>query len=141
MNGKDTGADTEPEAISTPDGQGKRPVLLISAFGARMVARLGANGSLIIGRSSRAVSASDSGDAEEASTVLSDGLLSRKHLRISRSSRGYEVEDLGSRNGTFLDGRRLEQATRLSEGCIILFGNQVAIFRLVTDAELTALDK
>jgi len=141
MSRKDTGADTEPEAIPTPDARGKRPVLLISAFGTRLVAPLAANGSLTIGRSSRAMPLTESGDVEEASTVLADGLLSRKHLRIHHGARGHEVEDLGSRNGTFLDGRRLEQPTRLSEGCIILFGNQVAIFRLVTDSELAALEK
>jgi transcriptional regulator with PAS, ATPase and Fis domain len=140
MKGKDSGPDTEPEAGSAPAGREKRTALLISSFGERRVAPLPADGALTIGRA--AVAGRDpEGSADGRTLGLSDGLLSREHLRVSRTGRGYEITDLGSRNGTFLDGRRLEQPTHLSEGCIILFGNQVAVFRQTSDAELAALDK
>src|SRR5215471_2051235 len=35
---------------------------------------------------------------------LRDKLLSRNHVRILRTPRGYEVEDAGSLNGTFMSG-------------------------------------
>lgn len=36
--------------------------------------------------------------------------VSRKHARISREGRRYRLEDLGSRNGTWLNGERLTPA-------------------------------
>jgi transcriptional regulator with PAS, ATPase and Fis domain len=112
-------------------------VLLISSFVERRVAPLPADGALTIGRAG-----TDPPAGEGARALgLSDGLLSREHLRISRTGRGYEIADLSSRNGSFLDGRRLDQPTHLSDGCIVLFGNQVAVFRQTNDAELAALDK
>ncbi len=40
---------------------------------------------------------------------------SRKHSRISWTGDGWSVEDLGSRNGTFLNGKKLSGAARLSD--------------------------
>ena len=37
--------------------------------------------------------------------VLTDATVSRRHLEVERTARGLLVRDLGSRNGTFLDGR------------------------------------
>ncbi|HVV53071.1 MAG TPA: FHA domain-containing protein, partial [Polyangia bacterium] len=141
MRGNDTGTDTEPEAGRPTDSRGKRAVLLIASFDERVVAPLPASGALTIGRGRSASRAADGEAPGELSIALADGLLSRKHLRIAATARGHEIEDLESRNGTFLDGRRLEGPTRLSEGCIVLFGNQVAVFRLVTERELAALDQ
>ncbi len=130
--------DTEPEERPSRHA-GKRAILLVaSADGVRIAAPLPAEGAATIGRAP--------GDAPVAtvdgpapSTLLPDGLLSRQHLRITRAERGYEAADLESRNGTLLDGRRLQQPTRLSEGSILLFGSYVGVFRMVTDAELGAL--
>ncbi|EPX60611.1 hypothetical protein D187_001765 [Cystobacter fuscus DSM 2262] len=41
--------------------------------------------------------------------VLSDQTVSRRHLELERSSQGILLRDLGSRNGTFLDGHRVIQ--------------------------------
>lgn len=38
-----------------------------------------------------------------------DGTLSRRHCRFERDVRGWSVIDLGSRNGTFVDGERVER--------------------------------
>jgi transcriptional regulator with GAF, ATPase, and Fis domain len=40
--------------------------------------------------------------------LFDDDRISRRHLRVSRRTRHWEIEDLGSRNGTFVDGRPLE---------------------------------
>lgn len=71
--------------------------------------------------------------------LLSDALLSRTHLRITRKRGGCEIEDLGSLNGTFVDGRRLTAPVRLCEGSIVFFGDQVAVFRVVTESALEAI--
>ncbi|KYH45902.1 FHA domain-containing protein [Branchiibius sp. NY16-3462-2] len=55
------------------------------------------------------------GRARSNSIVLDDMLVSRHHARISADDQGLIIEDLGSRNGTFINGRRV-QTTRLHEG-------------------------
>ncbi|HME90014.1 MAG TPA: sigma 54-interacting transcriptional regulator [Myxococcaceae bacterium] len=42
--------------------------------------------------------------------VLSDATVSRRHLEIERTRRGLLLRDLGSRNGSWVDGRRVIQA-------------------------------
>ncbi len=42
--------------------------------------------------------------------VLTDPTVSRRHAEIERTSRGFVVRDLGSRNGTLLEGHRVLQA-------------------------------
>lgn len=42
--------------------------------------------------------------------VLTDNTVSRRHLEIERTSRGLELRDLGSRNGTLLDDRLVFRA-------------------------------
>jgi transcriptional regulator with PAS, ATPase and Fis domain len=129
MRPVDNTNDTEPEESPSGNVPGRHAVLLTSSFGSRRVVRLPGEGSLTIGR----------GSAASGPSFFDDRLLSREHLRITRTSRGYEIEDLGSTNGTFLDGPRLGRPTHLSSGALVLFGNQVAVFRLVAEADLSAL--
>jgi DNA-binding NtrC family response regulator len=42
--------------------------------------------------------------------VLSDSTVSRRHLEVERTGRGLLVKDLGSRNGTWVDGRQVMSA-------------------------------
>lgn len=48
------------------------------------------------------------GRGSASSLVVQDERLSRQHAAISRDVAGWRVEDLGSRNGTYVNGRRLE---------------------------------
>src|SRR5207247_974479 len=43
------------------------------------------------------------GRGEKCELALNDATLSQRHLKLSRGAAGWMVEDLGSRNGTFLD--------------------------------------
>ncbi|MBS2014161.1 MAG: sigma 54-dependent Fis family transcriptional regulator [Deltaproteobacteria bacterium] len=43
--------------------------------------------------------------------VLTDPAVSRKHVTIVPADAGFDVTDLGSRNGTWLDGAKLTRAT------------------------------
>jgi ABC-type multidrug transport system ATPase subunit len=47
------------------------------------------------------------GRAPECDMVVDDPLVSRAHLVLRPTVHGWEIEDLGSRNGTFADGRRI----------------------------------
>src|SRR5215470_18378092 len=59
---------------------------------------------------------------------LRDGSISRRHCRVERDADGYLLEDLGSTNGTRLNGARIREAVRLSEGDKIFLGATVVKF-------------
>ncbi len=57
--------------------------------------------------------------------------MSRKHARIVVEGSHATIEDLGSKNGTSVDGRRLRGPRELNNGDQILFGSVPATFRLL----------
>ena len=66
--------------------------------------------------------------------VLPDLDVSRHHAELRKSPTGtYEIVDLGSHNGTFVNGRRISSSTVLSEADIVSIGHST--FRLA-DGEL-----
>ncbi len=54
--------------------------------------------------------------------VLDDTTVSRRHATITRKAGIYELADLGSTNGTFVNGRRLVNPIALKPGDEIKFG-------------------
>jgi hypothetical protein len=63
------------------------------------------------------------GRAEGNQIVLQDGLASRQHAVIRRQGEGYAIEDLGSRNGTLVNGARIGAPTPLRPGDRITIGS------------------
>lgn len=61
------------------------------------------------------------GRDRDATFPLADNGTSRKHIRVWRSSDGYSVIDLESKNGTWVNGERISRAA-LSEGDVIVIG-------------------
>jgi len=59
--------------------------------------------------------------------------VSRRHAKISVGREEATLEDLGSKNGTFLRGRRLDEPTRLSVGDEIRIGLKVARFKFMVE--------
>ncbi len=55
-----------------------------------------------------------------------DGFVSTVHARVFRRGDEVLVEDLGSRNGTFVNGERVVAPTRLRRGDHVQFGQTVA---------------
>jgi pSer/pThr/pTyr-binding forkhead associated (FHA) protein len=51
------------------------------------------------------------GRAPECEIVLADAGVSRRHAQFSRTASGYEVSDLGSVNGIFVNGQRTKRHT------------------------------
>jgi len=68
------------------------------------------------------------GSTEGSTVVLSDPGVSRKHAAIRRDEGGYEVADLGSTNGIYVNGHRVPKH-RLASGDIIRIGSTEAVFR------------
>ena len=48
--------------------------------------------------------------------VINDSMVSRHHARLEWQGNGYVVHDLGSANGTWVNGQRIQGPTRLSPG-------------------------
>lgn len=61
------------------------------------------------------------GRDESCDLTVDDLLVSRQHVRLVRESQGVVVEDLGSRNGTFVDGERVSRAP-LPPGALLTVG-------------------
>lgn len=61
------------------------------------------------------------GKADDNDLVLPDSTVSRAHCEILRDSRGFLVRDLGSTNGTLLDGASIKEAY-LKNGAVLSVG-------------------
>lgn len=59
--------------------------------------------------------------------VINDREVSRHHLRLMRGPEGYTIEDLGSTNGTFINGKRLSGASSLKNGDMVGLGETVTL--------------
>jgi pSer/pThr/pTyr-binding forkhead associated (FHA) protein len=57
-----------------------------------------------------------------AGLPLPDAQVSWRHARLSPRPDGVEVRDLGSRNGTFVDGERIGEATVVAPGSRVIVG-------------------
>lgn len=72
-----------------------------------------------------------------AHLVLDDALVSRKHAQIEVSGDVALVEDLGSVNGVFVNGERIESPTPLRDGDRIMIGQQeILIFAVRAESLL-----
>ena len=60
--------------------------------------------------------------------VLADPAVSRKHAGIRKVDSNYELADLGSTNGVYVNGHKVPKKT-LDPGDIIRVGNTEAVFK------------
>jgi len=70
------------------------------------------------------------GRSRESDIFLPDQWLSRQHAEIRQKPDGFYVNDLGSKNGTLLNGGRLTEEQRLRAGDIITLGEHILTFSL-----------
>jgi DNA-binding NtrC family response regulator len=63
--------------------------------------------------------------------VIDDGRMSRSHARIERGAAGWQLQDLGSLNGGYVEGRGCGRGSRaaLFDGAVIRLGDTVMVFR------------
>ena len=60
---------------------------------------------------------------ENADLTISDPEISRRHALVRPIPRGIEVEDLGSMNGTYVNGKRIGEVVELTIGGTVRVGN------------------
>ena len=63
------------------------------------------------------------GRRSDCQIFVPDMRVSRQHARLWRDGEGWSVEDLGSNNGTYINGLRLQAATQLRHDDEILIAN------------------
>jgi len=72
------------------------------------------------------------GRGVEADVRIDSEWASRRHARIVVSGLGATIEDLGSKNGTFVRGIPVEEVVQLHDGDEIGIGRGVTVLRFVT---------
>jgi pSer/pThr/pTyr-binding forkhead associated (FHA) protein len=75
-------------------------------------------------------------DPGSEGSLLQDELVSRRHTRVTPVEDGARVEDLDSRNGTFVDGDQIYDPAHLAPGGQLLVG--VTLLELRPAAEAAA---
>ena len=69
------------------------------------------------------------GRGDEAGWILDDEDLSRGHAEVRRGWDGIWIRDLGSKNGTKVDGRVIEGEVMLRDGAVVELGGVALRFR------------
>ncbi len=59
--------------------------------------------------------------------TINDAEVSRRHARLTFQGGKYVLEDLGSTNGTFVNGQRLAGPRVLKPGEVVSFGEQIVL--------------
>jgi pSer/pThr/pTyr-binding forkhead associated (FHA) protein len=77
------------------------------------------------------------GRASESTVWIDARGVSRSHARIVVSADQVTIEDLGSKNGTFVRGERVNGPTRLADGDEIRLGSVVLTLRVPGPAAAT----
>jgi DNA-binding winged helix-turn-helix (wHTH) protein len=111
------------EAIETSRGGAPAGVSFFLTWGAREIFL--AEGESVIGR------------ALDSSARIESATVSRRHARIVLAEGRATIEDLGSKNGTYLDGRRLGGPAALADGDVIGLGSVRLVFRVVSATDST----
>jgi DNA-binding NtrC family response regulator len=129
------------ELDGSASGDGEAPRLVV-AMGCRTLLTPGLRVSLAglrsiaLARSSmRMVSRTQTGSGE---LLLADPEMSRQHARLVQGPGGWEIHDLGSKNGTLVNGERVNQAS-LTDGDVIEVGATLLVYR--EDASDMARDR
>ena len=71
------------------------------------------------------------GRGADAAIWIDDESVSRRHARISIGPSGATIEDLGSKNGTYIGGRKLRRASPLSNRHIVRIGPATLTLRVL----------
>ena len=123
--------DVAPEVTAEARRQDATLQVVIADTGARLVVReqevsrdvaLGA-GPVVIGRGA------------DSQVVLSTRLASRRHAEVRPQDGGYAIVDLGSANGTAVNGNPISAVYTLHDGDMVTIGEALIIYRAPQELE------
>lgn len=80
------------------------------------------------------------GRGEEMSVRIDEDGVSRRHARIVAAAGRFTLEDLGSKNGTYLRDRRLEEPAEITDGAAFRLGRTALVFRVPRRGETLTED-
>jgi len=81
------------------------------------------------------------GRQAECDVLLTEGHTSRRHARLVQAEDGYWLEDLGSSNGTFINGNRISGRVKVTSGDRLRFDIEEYDFRVPALPAAVALDE
>lgn len=70
---------------------------------------------------------------------LVDARLSRRHARVVRTRDGFKISDLGSKNGTLVEGYPISGTSKAGDGALLFVGGHALVLRLVPEEWLMAI--
>src|SRR5205809_545944 len=65
--------------------------------------------------------------------ALPDGSVSSTHARVARTAEGFVIEDMGSRNGTFVNSEKISAKRLLADGDIVRLGKVLLTFNVAVE--------
>jgi DNA-binding transcriptional ArsR family regulator len=74
------------------------------------------------------------GRAADCAISIPDGSISSKHARVMRTPEGFTIEDLQSRNGTFVNGEKVDKSRPLADGDVVRLGKVIMTFNVAQEA-------
>lgn len=73
----------------------------------------------------------DIGRSAEADLVIADDTVSRRHAVLRGDRGGLELEDVGSSNGTSINGNPMVGALSLLDGDLVSFGSATVLVKRI----------
>ena len=109
--------------IGAGSASGDAPALVILT-GPSAGRRIGLGSEIVLGRS-----------------TINDHRAAERHATVRPHDGGFELKDLGSRNGTMVNGTRIEGLTELAYGDVVTLGQTTMVVELAeaTGSEATAV--
>lgn len=69
------------------------------------------------------------------SIALRDASVSARHARVVRTPEGFLIEDVGSRNGTYINSEKVAEKRLLVDGDLVRLGKIILTFNLAAEAK------
>jgi len=121
---------TQVQSPLSPGEQRDRAVLLVS--GSAVTPGLSARARLqIVGDELYIGRRADGLPVQASVAVLDDALVSGQHARVVRGSGGYDLEDLGSKNGSFLRNTPVKSPVALADLDDLRVGSVQLVVRIM----------
>jgi DNA-binding winged helix-turn-helix (wHTH) protein len=128
-----------PRLVRTIHGYGYAFIGAVAAIASGRAASTAGMFHVVLGDRNIALGAGENivGRSPDAAVFVDDAGVSRHHARITIDGRVATLDDLGSKNGTILDGEKIERPTALADGALIVVGATALRFRVFSASTST----